>query len=69
MIYATKYLSVSGAPAKPAAREHLEKVEIPTVFTKGQNSTNARQWRNLRHEYEQKTRAIVGRPKVIQIVF
>ena len=32
------------APAKPAAREHLEKVEIPTVFTKAENSTNARQW-------------------------
>ena len=57
------------APEKPAASKHLEKVEIPTVFSKAENSTNERQWRNVRQEYEQKNRAIVGRPQVIQIVF
>ena len=29
------------APEKPAALEHLEKVEIPTVFSQAENSTNA----------------------------
>ena len=42
-----------GDPGKLAAPEHLEKVEIPTVLSKAQNSTNEQQWRNLRQEYEQ----------------
>ena len=42
------------APEKPAAPKPLEKVEIPTVFSKAENSTNERQWRNVRQEYEQK---------------
>ena len=28
-------------------------MEIPTVFSKAEHSTNAQQWRNLRQEYEQ----------------
>ena len=43
------------APEKPAAPKHLEKVEIPTVLSKAENSTNEQQWRNLRQEYEQKS--------------
>ena len=42
------------APMKPAATEHLEKVEIPTVLFKAEHSTNAQQWRNLRQECERK---------------
>ena len=42
------------ARGKPAAPEHLEKVEIPTVLSKAENSTNEQQWGNLRQEYEQK---------------
>ena len=40
------------APEKPAALEHLEQVEIPTVLSDAENSTNEQQWRNLRQEYE-----------------
>ena len=40
------------APEKPAAPEHLEQVEIPTVLSNAENSTNEQQWRNLRQEYE-----------------
>ena len=32
-----------GAPGKPGAPEHLEKVEIPTVLSEAENSTNAQQ--------------------------
>ena len=39
---------------KPAAPQHLEKVDIPTVLTKAENSTNEQQWRSLRQEYERK---------------
>ena len=42
------------APGKLAAPQHLEKVEIPTVLSKAENSTNEQQWVNLRQEYEQK---------------
>ena len=42
------------ALGKPAAPKHLEKVEIPTVFSKTENSTNEQQWGNLRQEYERK---------------
>ena len=42
------------AQGKPAAPMHLEKVEIPTVLSKAENSTNEQQWRNLRQEYERK---------------
>ena len=41
-------------PVKPAAPKHLEKVEIPTVRSEAENSTNDQQWRNLRQEYERK---------------
>ena len=42
------------APVKPAAPEHLEKVEIPTALFKAENSTNEQQWRNLRQEFVRK---------------
>ena len=42
------------APVKPAAPKHLEKVEIPTVLSIAENSTNEQQWRNQRQEYERK---------------
>ena len=32
------------APGKPAAPKHLEEVEIPTVLSKAENSTNEQQW-------------------------
>ena len=41
-------------PEKPAAPQHLEKVEIPTVLSEAENSNNDQQWRNLRQEYERK---------------
>ena len=46
-----KRITVRG---KPAAPQHLEKVEIPTVLSKAENSTNEQQWGNLRQEYERK---------------
>ena len=36
-----------GAPEKPAAPDHLEKMEIPAGFSIAGNSTNAQQQRNL----------------------
>ena len=42
------------ALGKLAAPEHLEKVEIPTVLSKAENSTNVQQWENLRQECERK---------------
>ena len=58
------------ALGKFAAPKHLEKVvEIPTVLSKAENSTNAQQWRNLRQEYEQKIRAFVGKPEMIKPMF
>ena len=32
------------APGKPAAPKHVDKVEIPAVFSKAENSTNKQQW-------------------------
>ena len=42
------------APEKPAAPDHWETMEIPTDFSKAENSTNAQQRRNLVQEYERK---------------
>ena len=42
------------APGKPAAPDHLEKVEIPTVLSIAENSTIAQQRRNLRQWYKRK---------------
>ena len=44
-----KDLSASG---KPAAPDHLEKMEIPTDLSVAENSLNARQRRNLVQDYE-----------------
>ena len=42
------------AQGKPAAPDHLEKMEIPTDLSIAENSTNAQQRRNLVQEYERK---------------
>ena len=42
------------APGKPAAPDHLEKMEIPTDLSIAENSTTAQQRRNLVQEYERK---------------
>ena len=49
-----KYPKVLGLPGNFAAPDHLEKMEIPSVLSKAENSTNEQQWRNLVQEYEQK---------------
>ena len=41
-------------PGKPAATDHLEKMEVPTNLSVAENSTNAQQRRNLVQEYERK---------------
>ena len=46
-----KYLR---APVKLAATDHLEKMEIPAVLSKAEDSTNAQQRGNLVQEYERK---------------
>ena len=43
-----------GAPVKPAAPDHLEKMEIPTDLSFAENFTNAQQRGNLVPEYERK---------------
>ena len=43
-----------GAPGKPAALEHLEKIEIPTDLSIAEHSTKAQQRGNLVQEYERK---------------
>ena len=42
------------APGKPAAPDHLEKMEIPTDLSIAENSTNAQQRGNPVQEYERK---------------
>ena len=42
------------ALVKPAAPDHLEKMEIPTDLSITRNSTNAQQRTNLVQEYERK---------------
>ena len=42
------------APVKPAAPDHLEKIDIPTDLSIAENSTNAQQRWNLVQEYERK---------------
>ena len=42
------------APVKPAARDRLEKMAIPTGLSFTENSANAQQRRNLLQEYERK---------------
>ena len=42
------------APGKPAAPDHLEKMDIPADLSIAENSTIAQQWRNLVQEYERK---------------
>ena len=44
----------TGAPWKPAAPEHLEKIEIPTDLSNAETHTNAQQRGNLVQEYERK---------------
>ena len=39
---------------KPAALDHLEKMEILTDLSVAENSTNARQWWNPVQEYKRK---------------
>ena len=39
---------------KPAAPDHLEKMEVPTDLSTAENSTNAQQRKNLVQEYERK---------------
>ena len=45
---------ILGHREKPAAPDHLEKKEIPTVLSKAETSTNEQQRWNLRQEYERK---------------
>ena len=42
------------APGKPAAPNHLEKIDIPTDLSIAENSTGAQQRRNLVQEYKRK---------------
>ena len=42
------------ASGKPAAHDHVEKMEIPTDLSIAENSTNAQQRRNPMQEYEPK---------------
>ena len=57
------------APVKPAAPDHLEKMEIPTDLSIAENSNNAQQRRNPVQEHERKNRTIVRRPEIIQTLF
>ena len=55
------------APGKLAAAQHLEKVDIHTVLSKAENSTNGQQWRNLRQEYERKFEQLSGDQKLSKL--
>ena len=57
------------APGKPAAPDHLEKMEIPTNLSISENSTNAQQRRNLVQEYERKFEQLSEDQKLIQTMF
>ena len=47
------HLASTLALGKLAAPKHLEKVEIPTVLSRAEKSTNEQLWGNLRQEHEQ----------------
>ena len=74
-VISANQLSIYGAvadlcddiPGKPAPM-HLEKVEIPTVLSKAENSTNEQQWWNLRQEYEQKVKQLSEDQKLTNCV-
>ena len=56
-----------GAPGKPAAPDHLEKLEILTDLSIAENSTNAQQRRNLVQEYERKFEQLSEDQKLCQL--